>query len=217
MRASRRSGNDMGIANDVKNLSADIIASYDARIKTIGTIVKETQTLAKNTHAMLNGFDSEHKKMSTAQAADLNGFMAGLTKNAGNIIKGFQEEHKNMTAALNSSLRKSTKDMQTYVRNELLEFPDSHEEMSAELKKDLAKYAADIVNGTQDLLGSFHDEREAMSDHWNAMAAVMAGKRGSEPINVKAKSEAQTVEEAFEKPAAGKAGKSKINARGKKK
>ena len=30
----------MGIANDVKNLSEDIVASYDSRIRTIGTIVK---------------------------------------------------------------------------------------------------------------------------------------------------------------------------------
>ena len=31
----------MGIANDVKNLSEDIVASYDARMRNIGTIVKE--------------------------------------------------------------------------------------------------------------------------------------------------------------------------------
>jgi hypothetical protein len=217
LKASRKRRNDMGIANDVKNLSEDIIASYDARIKTIGTIVKETQSLAKNTHSMLNGFNSEHKEMSTTQARVLNDFMSSLTKNVGSIIKGFQEEHKNMAAALNSSLRKSTKDMETYVRNELREFSDSHAEMSAELKKDLAKYAADIVNGTQELLGSFHDEREEMADHWNAMAAVMTRKRGGEPIDAKAKSEAKTVENAVEKPAAGKAGKGKIKARGKKK
>jgi hypothetical protein len=207
----------MGIANDVKNLSEDILASYDARIRTIGTIVKETQTLAKNTRTMLNGFNSEHKEMSTAQAGVLNNFMAGLTKNVGGMIKGFQAEHKNMASALNSSLRKSTKDMQTYVRNELRDFSDSHTEMSAELKKDLAKYAADIVNGTQDLLGSFHDERKGMSNHWNAMAIAMAKKRNGTPISAKAKSEVQTIAEAFEKPAAARAGKGKIKARGKKK
>jgi hypothetical protein len=76
--------------------------------------------------------------------------------------------------------------------------------MSAELKKDLAKYVSDIVNGTRELLGAFHDEREKMASHWQAMAAVMAKKRGVEPVEVKAKSEVKTVEEAVEKPAAGK-------------
>ena len=201
----------MGIANDVRNLSEDIVASYDARIRTIGTIVKETQALAKNTHTMLKGFNSEHNEMSVEQAGVLNGFMADLTKNVGSIIKGFQNEHKNMATALHSSLRKSTKDMETYVKKELREFSDSHSEMSLELKKDLAKYAADIVNGTQELLGSFHDEREEMADHWQAMATVMAKKRGR--ASVKAK----TVKEIVAKPAAVKAGKGKTKARGKKK
>ena len=61
----------MGIADDVKNLSEDIVASYNARIEAIGTIVKETQTLAKNTHTMLKGFNAEHKEMSAEQARDL--------------------------------------------------------------------------------------------------------------------------------------------------
>jgi hypothetical protein len=76
--------------------------------------------------------------------------------------------------------------------------------MSAELKKDLAKYVSDIVNGTRELLGAFHDEREQMASHWQAMAAVMAKKRGAEPVEVEAKSEVKTVEEAVEKPAVGK-------------
>ena len=207
----------MGIANDVKNLSEDIVASYDSRIRTMGTIVKETQELAKNTHTMLRGFNSEHKEMSGVQAGVLNSFMTDLTKNVGSMIKGFQEEHKNTAAALHSSLRKSTKDMETYVKHQLRDFSASHAEMSTELKKDLAKYAADIVSGTQELLGSFHDEREEMADHWQAMAAVMARKRSGEPVEVKAKSVAKTVKGTVKKLAIGRNGKGKIKARGKKK
>jgi len=240
----------MGIADDVKRLSEDIATSHDARIKTIGTIVKETQASAKNTHTMLKGFNAEHKEMSAAQAKDLAGFaadltkkvgnllkgfqakhkemsagqardlakfMADLTKNVGNLLKGFQKEHKDMAAALKASLRKNTSDIETYVKNKLREFSDAHAEMSDELKKDLAKYVADIVNGTRELLGAFHDEREKMADHWQAMAAVMAKKRGVGPVEVEAKSEVKTVEEAVGKPAAGKAGKGKIKGNGKKK
>jgi Sec-independent protein translocase protein TatA len=201
----------MGIADDFKNLSEDIVASYDARIKAIGTIVKETQTLARNTHAMLKGFNAEHKEMSAAQAGALAGFMADLTKNVGNMIKGFQKEHKDMAAALKASLGKNTRDIETYVKSKLREFSDAHAEMSDELKKDLAKYVADIVNGTRELLGAFHGEREKMADHWQAMAAVMAKKRGVEPVEVKAKSEVKTVKEAVEKPRKRKPGRKPAN------
>ena len=109
-----------------------------------------------------------------------------------------------MAASLKASLEKNTRDIETYVKNKLREFSDAHAEMSAELKKDLAKYVADIVNGTRERLGAFHDEREKMAAHWQAMAAVMAKKRGVEPVEVKAKSEVKTVEEAVAKPAARK-------------
>jgi hypothetical protein len=199
----------MGIANDVKNLNEDMVASYDARIHTIGTIVKETQTLAKHTHTMLKGFNSEHKERSVEQAAILNDFMADLTKNVGAMIEGFQKDRKNIETALKSSLKKSTKDIETCVKNKLRDFSGAHAEMSVELKKDLAKYVADVVSGTQELLRAFHEEREQMVDHWQAMAAVMARKRGFDPVEVKARSGAKTGKETVEKTAANKAGKAK--------
>ena len=187
----------MGIADDVKRLGEDIVASYDARVKAMGTIVKDT----RNT---LKGFHAEHKEMSAKQAKDLAGFVADLTKNVGSMLKGFSAEHKDTAAALKASLEKNTRDIETYVKNKLQEFSDAHAEMSDELKKDLAKYVADIVKGTRELLGAFHDEREQMAAHWQAMAAVMARKRGVEPVEVEAGAEVKTVEEAVEKPAAGK-------------
>jgi hypothetical protein len=201
--------NNMGIANDIKNLNEDIVASYDARIHTIGTIVKENQALAKNTHTMLKGFSSEHKERSVEQAGVLDDFMADLTKNVGVMIEGFQEDHKKMETALKASLKKSTKDIETYVRNKLKDFSDVHAGMSIELKKDLAKYVADVVSGTQELLTAFHEEREQMVDHWQAMSAVMAKKRGFDPVEVNARSEAKTGKEKVEKTAASKAGKAR--------
>jgi len=208
----------MGIADDVKNLGEDIVASYNVRVKAIGTIVKET----RNT---LKGFHAEHKEMSAKQAKDLAGFVADLTKNVANMIKGIQTEHKDMAAALKASLekgetdrlktfkgmmgdiRKDINDIETYVKNKLQEFSDAHAEMSVELKKDLAKYVADIVKGTQELLGGFHGEREKMAAHWKAMAAVMAKKRGVKPVEAEVGAEVKTVEEAVEKPKKGKPGR----------
>jgi len=212
----------MGIADDVKNLGEDIVASHNARIKAIGTIVKDT----RNT---LKGFHAEHKEMSAKQAKDLAGFVADLTKNVANMIKIIQTEHKDMAAALKASLgkgetdrlksfkgmmgdiRKEINDIDIYVKNKLQKFYDAHEEMSDELKKDLAKYVADIVKGTQELLGGFHGEREKMAAHWQAMAAVMAKKRGVAPVEVEAGAEVKTVEEAVEKPKKRKPGRKPAN------
>ena len=208
----------MGIADDVKNLGEDIVASYNARVEAIGTIVKDTRTTLK-------GFHAEHQEMSAEQAKDLAKFVADLTNNVGNMLKGFSSEHKEMADALKVSLekgetdrlktfkgmmgdiRKDINDIETYVKSKLQEFSAAHAEMSDELKKDLAKYVADIVKGTRELLGGFHDEREQMAAHWQAMAAVMAKKRGVEPVEVEAGADVKTVEKAGEKPKKWKRGR----------
>jgi len=202
----------MGIADDVKNLGEDIVASYNARVKAIGAIVNDTRKTLK-------GFHAEHKEMSAQQAKDLAGFVADLTKNVANMIKGIQTEHKDMAAALKASLekgetyrlktfkgmigdiRKDINDIETYVKNKLREFSDAHAEMSVELKKDLAKYVAGIVNGTRELLGAFRDEREKMAANWQNLVATMAKKRGVAPVEVAVGAEVKTVEEAVEKAA----------------
>jgi len=112
-----------------------------------------------------------------------------------------------MAASLKASLEKNTRDIETYVKNKLREFSDAHADMSAELKKDLTKYVSDIVNGTRERLGAFHDERVKMADHWQAMAAAMAKKRGAGPVEVKAGADVKTVEKTVDKPKKGKPGR----------
>ncbi len=172
----------------------------------IGTRFKETQRLAKNTHAMLKGFDAEHGKMSAEQSKDLVGFAADLTMDVGSMLKRYRSEHQDMAASLKASLEKNTEDIETYVKNKLREFSAAHAEMSDDLKKDLAKYVADIVKGTQKLLAGFRGERESMGAHWQAMAATMARKRGISPAETEEGAAAKAIEKAGEKPKRGKKG-----------
>ncbi|MBU0558528.1 MAG: hypothetical protein KKG93_02925 [Bacteroidetes bacterium] len=172
----------MSISTDMKTLASDIIASYNTRIKAIGTIVKDTNNLLK-------GYNKEHKDMAGSLKASLakgetdrlnnfkemmgniQKFVADLTKNVDDMIKKFQKEHKDMADALKASLakgetdrlnnftammgniQKDIKEIEAYVKNKLKEFSDAHAEMSEELKKELAKYVDDMVNATQKLMG----------------------------------------------------------------
>ena len=171
----------MGIAVDMRNLGEDIIASYDTRIKTIGTLVKDT-------HNMLKGFQVEHKEMANDLKADLakgeedrlrgfktlmaniQKFMSELTKEVNEMIKGFQKEHKEMADALAESLnkgeedrikafklmmkniQKEIKEIETHVKERLKEFSDAHANMSEEVREELAKYADDMVKATKKLM-----------------------------------------------------------------
>jgi len=171
----------MGIADDIKALGEDIVASYDGRIKAIGVLVKDT-------HNMLKGFHIEHEEMSDKLKADLakgekdrlgdfkvmmasiGKFVSDITKEVVNMIKRFQKEHKEMADALAESLksgevdrlkafkpmmaaiRKEIKEIETYVAKKLKEFDEAHAQMSEELKKMLAKYVDDMVKATKKLM-----------------------------------------------------------------
>jgi len=162
----------MGIASDMKNLSEDIVSSYDVRVKAIGILVN-------NVHRTLKGFSTDRKKMANEQAKALKDFVNELSNSVGNMIEGIQKGHKEMADKLKADLakgeeerlkgeeerlkdfktmmadiQKAVKEIETYVKNKLKEFSDAHADMSEELKKELAKYVNDLVNTTKELMGN---------------------------------------------------------------
>lgn len=172
----------MSIAEDIKTLGEEIVASYDSRVKAMGTLVKDT-------HQMLKGFNAEHEKMAVNLKADLakgeedrlkgfgalmsetQKFVSNLTKEVSAMIKRFEKEHKDMADKQKESLKKGEadrlkdfkdmmgniqkgiEDIETYVKSKLKEFSDAHVDMSEVLKKDLAKYVDDMVDATKKLMG----------------------------------------------------------------
>lgn len=184
----------MGIAGDIKTLGEDIVASYDSRVKAIGTLVKDT-------HQMLKGFDAEHKEMSDKLRADL--------------AKGEEDRIKDFKPMM-AGIQKEIKEIETYVAKKLKEFHGAHADMSEELKKELAKYVDDMEKATKklmsdiqarqkerntevaDLLEAYNAEREKMAANWQALVATMEKRRGGKPV-VSAGAKVETVEEAVKK------------------
>lgn len=215
----------MGIADSMKKITEDIIASYDVRVKTVGDLVADTQktikgfesdrkkmgeeqaknlgdyvnSLSKSVEDMLKEFQKEHKKMSDDQAKSLADFVKNLTKDVVSMLKGFQKEHSEMSKELKDKLTKEVKDIETYVKNKLKEFSEAHANMSEKLKKDLDKYVAGIVSETKKLLGEYSSDMNKARETWKSMAATLAKKRGIKPkAKVEAKVEVRPVKEAVE-------------------
>ena len=216
----------MGIADSMKGITENIVASYDVRVKALKDLVVDTRKTIK-------GFAADRKEMSEEQAKNLADFVNALTKNVGTMLKGFQTSHKEMSETLSESLekgetdrlkdfkammgniQKGIKDIEAYVAKKLKEFDKAHADMSVELKKELAKYANDMVEATKklisdiqkrqiernaevaDLLEAFKAEREKMAANWQALTAKMAKRRGIKP-KVEAEVKVRPVEEVVE-------------------
>jgi len=216
----------MGMADDMKNLGEDIIASYDLRVKAIGE-------LASDVHKMLNGFQAEHKEMAanlrdglakgeTERLKDFKSMVADIQKAikeieayTANKLKEFNTAHAEMAANLRDGLakgeterlkdfesmmaeiRKVIKDSETDIKNKLKEFSAARADMSAQIKKDLAEYVSGVVSETENLLKDYREEREKMAANWQTLTAKMAKKGGIKP-RVEAEVKVRTVEEAVE-------------------
>ena len=167
----------MGIASDIKTLGEDIVASYDGRIKAIGTLVKDT-------HQMLKGFDAEHKEMAEKLRADLEkgekdrlaGFKAMITEikkfvsdivvdGTAKLMKQIQKEQKERNDAVAALLEKFAKDHAAMARELEKSLKEGETTRLEDFKKMMAgiqKYVKDVVNETKRLIKAIQarqDER----------------------------------------------------------
>jgi len=197
----------MGIADDMKILSKDIIASHDLRVKTIGG-------LEKDTHDMLRGFQSEHKKMATdfrksleqgeagleqgeadrlkdfnSMMGDIKKFVVDMIEETGSLMNQFRAEQKNRSA--------EQKNRSKAVADLLEKFAKDHGVMADELRKTLAEGEVERNKEVLDLLRGFKTEREKEAANWQSLTAIMAKKRGNKP-KVEAEVRVRPVEEAIE-------------------
>jgi len=230
----------MGIADSMKAITEDIIASYDVRVKALGDLVADTrktlkgfasnrkkmsaeqagnladfvQNLSKSVGDMLKSFQKNHKQMSDAQAKSLADFVKGLANDVGSMLGGFQKDRGKMSKELKDKLAKEVKEIETYVKKRLKDFSNAHAEMSEALKKSLAKYVGEIVSGVKKLLGDYGSDMKKAKDDWKSMSATLAKKRGGKPVKVEAGGGVKIVEEVLKKKAKKKAAKEEVEEEG---
>ena len=225
----------MRIAEDIKTLGEDIVASYDGRIKAIGTLVRDT-------HQMLKGFDAEHKQMSEKLRADLSKgdedrlknfkalmgeikkFVGGVVKETASLLKKLREEHNVMADELKHSLAKGETErlkefkalkaeIEKYV-DDVVKYVDDVVKTSKRLMDEIRKRQKERNTQVADLLEAYKTERERMATNWQNLVATMAKRRGGKQL-VSAGNEVKTVAEAIEAHEKAKGTKSGREKRGK--
>ncbi len=141
----------MGISDEMKALTEDIMVSHDMRVKTIGELVENTQ-------GMLKGFEADRKTMGKEQAKNLADFVNGLEKNVSDMINGFQKSRKEMSdeqaKALSDFVNNLTKD----VGDMMKDIQKVHKEMADNLKESLEKGEADRLKEFKDMMGNIQKD-----------------------------------------------------------
>jgi len=185
----------MGRADEMKNLGEGIVASYDARVKAGGELVKDT-------HDMLKRFQTEHKEMADRLSADLTKGEEDRVKDFKAMVEGIQVEQKDRNKAVADLLEKFAKDheaMADELRKSLAKGETGRIEDFKEMMEGIQKFVADVVKETKrlmdairasqgernkevlDLLEVFKTEREEAAANWHVLTVTMAEKRGIMP------------------------------------
>lgn len=216
----------MGIADSMKEITENIITSYDARVKAVGDLAADTrktlegfakerkkmskeqaknladfvEDLSKSVEDMLKEFQREHKQMSGEQVKSLADFVNNLIKDVGSMVNRFQRERSTMSKEVKNKLAKEVKEIETYVKKRLKEFDESHTEMSDALKMSLAKYAGDIASSVKKLLGEYAADMKKAANAWQGMSRNLARARkgGTAVSKAEAKVKVRPVKEAAE-------------------
>ncbi len=216
----------MGIANSMKEITENIITSYDVRVKALGDLAADTrktlegfakerkkmskeqaknladfvEDLSKSVEDMLKEFQKEHKQMSGEQVKSLAAFVNNLIKDVGSMVNRFQRERSTMSKEIKNKLAKEVKEIETYVKKRLKEFDESHTEMSDALKMSLAKYAGDIASSVKKLLGEYAADMKNAANAWQGMSRTLArAKKGGTAVSkAEAKVKVRPVKEAAE-------------------
>jgi len=171
----------MGVGEDTKKLTEDILASYDLR-------VKEVRKLEKDTQSMLKEFQGEQKVMATELRKTLEKGEADRIKASGNM--------KNEILAEQAKRNKEVADL-------LGKFSKDHEDMATELRKTLEQGEADRIKAfgnmkneilaeqakrnkeVADLLKEFSAEGGKMSASWKSLNAAMAKRKSGKKEAIK--------------------------------
>lgn len=178
----------MGIAEGMKSMTENIIASYDMRIKA-------QDNLVTNTRRTLKGFAQEQKKTSEEQARDLANFVGNLSKGVGNMLKGFRNDRDAMSERLKNRLAKERKEIKTYTKD----IVSSAKNLLGEYRSDIRKASTAWRNMASTLARARKKGVMARSEAGEKMTTVEEDvKRGAMP-KVEVGKKATTFEETVKK------------------
>jgi hypothetical protein len=143
----------MAIAEDMKKMTENILASRHDRAKVLTGVATDTHKIMADARKSVKGFSADRTQMAAKQARDLAGFAGGLSKNVHVLLK----------------------DAQNFVK----EIRKDHTQMSEDQAKKLSGFAADLTRGTGAMLDGFNKSRNSMAKELKGrLAKEIKGIRG---------------------------------------
>lgn len=176
---------------DLKNLAQDIVAAYDARVKIVGEIIKDT-------HQMMNGFKEKRENMSmelqevlakceSLRKKDFNRMMANIIvaqnkreKQVRKMLEDFREEEEMVAGKLKSLLKKGEKIRIKDFKKMMVDIKREQERIMAGTGKSIAEQVQEMQKEVHTMLDNFKKERQSVASAWNETIGFLYEKKVEE-------------------------------------
>ncbi len=171
----------MPIAQDMKRLGEDIVASYDTRIAAVGNIVEETGGLLKR-------FDKEHKAMAAGLRRDLTNGEDERLKSFKALLTDIQKQQKAREAEVAGMLKtfqKELKDMATALKEMLEASEDTRLKEFKATMTGIQKRIKEINEEVSSYLVEVKDDMTAAAEAWMKRAGHMTRARHGVAVRIK--------------------------------
>lgn len=144
----------MGMANDMKRLSEEIVASYKQRASEFQQRIKDNASLVEEVQKTLDGFRNDQREMADTLKANAATLRSNLAQGQKERIASFQQ----MMSGINDSILEiqgEVDSIKVATAGMLKDFVISHGEMTSKLHKDLEMDRLDRMHWNANRLKEF--------------------------------------------------------------
>jgi hypothetical protein len=146
----------MSIAEQMKNLSDDILSSYKQRAAEFQQRLKDNAEINKKVQETLDGFRNDHIETATSLRANADSLRANLAQGQKDRLKSFQQMMSGIHGSI-SQIQDEVKGIKISTTSMLSNFSTDQDTVAAELRKELDQNQADRLNWNSGRLKDFND------------------------------------------------------------
>ena len=191
----------MNLADGMRNITENIIASHQVRVRALGNLVKEvSETIRSNA--------ADRKAMSEEQSAELARFAHDLASRVQKELELMCKDRTLSAKNLKSRLQKEARDLRNLIKKTLSDYAKDHAEMGEAQRRNLHGYVNGIVKAVGDLttvthgmMSGYRSDIRKAGNIWGSMTNTIAkagGKKAALPV-IRAKEVIGTVKQAVRK------------------
>jgi hypothetical protein len=197
----------MGIATDVKEITADIAASFESRMARVGEIQGEARGICLEADRLISGFARSRKRSGAQLRRDLahdkderRDLTADILTEADNILKGFGRARQKAASHLRLELADATEtrralagELRDNARGMVKGMRQMRRQTGNTLRRDLSRNQAQLRSSVARIEAEFGKTRAGLRAEldeahsaWREMAGAMQGRRQGAPVAAKA-------------------------------